>query len=255
MSDQQQYYVDAIAKMDRIFRFIEQKGSIEFMDIIHELDISKSSAHRLVTFLTQLGYLEKAEGGQIQLGIRLFELGYKMGENISIIKVSRPYLEKLSEETGFVVHLGMLNNEDDGIFLDRVDSRVYTFTDTAVGGKMALHCSATAKCLVAWQPPERIARIVSKIDYTQFTPNTITSADKYLEELALTRQRGYSIDETEHEQFIKAIGAPIFNWAGKVVGAVSVGAFKTEFDGIDFDFLLSCIKKASEDIGKVIGPK
>ena len=249
------YFVDAIDKMDRIFRFIEERNAIDFMDLIHELGFSKSSAHRLVTFLIQLGYLEKNENGQIQLGIRLFELGYKMGENISMIKVARPYLEKLSQETGFVVHLGMMNQEDEGIFLDRIDSRAYTFTDTAIGGKMALYCSAAGKCLVAWEEPERIDRIISRIQFRAYTPNTITTEEEFRKELAKVRAAGYCIDDTEHEQYIKAIGVPIFNWSGKVAGALSLGAFKTEFDNMDFDYLLSCIKSAAEAIGKVIGPK
>ena len=255
MPAQPEYYVDAIAKMDRIFRYIEKKGSIEFMEIVNVLEISKSSAHRLVSYLTELGYLEKSGGGQIELGIRLFELGYKMGGNISIIKASRPYLEKLSEETGFVVHLGMLNSDNDGIFLDRIDSRSYTFTDTAIGGKMALHCSAAGKALLAWLPVERIEEIVSALEYTVFTPQTIATAENFTKELALTRSRGYALDNMEHEQFIKAIGAPIFNWEGKVAGAVSIGAFQTEYDNMDFDHLLRCTKTATENIGKVIGTK
>lgn len=255
MTDKSGYYVDSIHKMDRIFRYLEVKKSADFMSIVKDLEISKSSAFRLISYLLDLGYLEKSETNKIRLGIRLFSLGYTMGENISIIQVAHPHLEKLSVETGFAVHLGMLNQDNDGIFLDRVDSRAYTFTDTVVGGKMALHCSAAGKCLVAWEPADRIEEIIAQTQFTRFTDKTIMSADDFRKELNIVRKNGYSIDDTEHESIIKAIGAPIFNWDGKVVAAVSIGAFKTEFENVNFDHLIECIKATTAEIGKAIGPK
>lgn len=253
MGSQIVYYVDAIAKMDKIFRYLEDNDSIEFMSIVNDLDISKSSAHRLVSFLVELGYLEKAENNRIRLGIRLFKLGYKMGESISLNKVARPHLEKLSKETGFVVHLCMTNQDGEGIFLDRIDSRAYTFTDTAIGGKVAFHCSAAGKCLAAWAEPEHYHRIVSSLDFKAYTKNTITNIQDFNLEMEKIRRVGYSTDLSERENFIKAIGMPIFDWSGKLVGAISLGAFNSEFDAMDFNHMLSCVQTAVNEIEKGIG--
>lgn len=253
MGSQTIYYVDAIAKMDKIFRYLETNDAIEFMSIVNDLGISKSSAHRLVSFLVELGYLERDENNRIRLGIRLFKLGYKMGENITLIKAARPHLEKLSKETGFVVHLCMTNQDGEGVFLDRIDSRAYTFTDTAIGGKVAFHCSAAGKCLAAWAEPEHYKRIVSSLDFKAYTKNTITSMQEFNQEMEKVRRLGYSTDLSEHENFIKAIGMPIFDWSGKLVGAISLGAFNSEFDAMDFDHMLNCVQSAVKDIENVIG--
>jgi IclR family acetate operon transcriptional repressor len=41
-------------------------------------------------------------------------------------------------------------------------------------------------------------------------------------ELARVRERGYSIDDGENEEGIRCVGAPIFDYRGQVVAALSI---------------------------------
>ncbi len=54
------------------------------------------------------------------------------------------------------------------------------------------------------------------------TLHTITSADLLERELDAVRVRGYSIDDEENQTGARCIGAPVFDYSGECVGAISV---------------------------------
>ena len=55
-------------------------------------------------------------------------------------------------------------------------------------------------------------------------PTTITDPAELENELDLTRQGGYAIDNGEHQPGLRCIGAPIRNQAGAVFAGISVSA-------------------------------
>ena len=64
---------------------------------------------------------------------------------------------------------------------------------------------------------------------TAFTPNTIRTARELEEELGRIRDRGYSTDNMEHEEGIRCVACPVFNYEGKAVAAVSVSGAAFRF--------------------------
>ncbi|MGI8836063.1 MAG: IclR family transcriptional regulator domain-containing protein [Pyrinomonadaceae bacterium] len=54
------------------------------------------------------------------------------------------------------------------------------------------------------------------------TPKTITTVPRLMAELTRTRERGYAIDDEEHEARVRCIAAPIFAASGEVVAAIGV---------------------------------
>jgi DNA-binding IclR family transcriptional regulator len=54
------------------------------------------------------------------------------------------------------------------------------------------------------------------------TPNTITSREDFLAELARVREQGWAHDREENENSINCIGAPVRDASGRAVAAVSV---------------------------------
>ena len=63
--------------------------------------------------------------------------------------------------------------------------------------------------------------MLKECDLSPRTARTITSLEAFVEELEKTRDRGYALDDEEHELGGRCIGAPIFDHLGKPVAAVS----------------------------------
>jgi len=85
-------------------------GPIRAADLARKLGMSKTTAHRLVQALKSRGYLSVTNDG-FGLGPKLLELGVMATEQIDFVRVARPFMEKLSDETGFCVFVG--KREDD----------------------------------------------------------------------------------------------------------------------------------------------
>ena len=62
-----------------------------------------------------------------------------------------------------------------------------------------------------------------------FTENSITDKEKFIDELVRTKQRGYAIDDMEHEFGIKCIAMPVFDRTKNVYAAISISGLAQHF--------------------------
>jgi DNA-binding IclR family transcriptional regulator len=107
-----------------------------------------------------------------------------------------------------------------------------------IGRRAPLHCTAVAKVLVAAMPPDRRDAVAQSITYEKMTPNTITTPRAYLAELARVAERGYAVDDEEHEEHIHCVAAPIRDARGEVVAAMSLSVPQLV---LDLDGLLALV--------------
>jgi DNA-binding IclR family transcriptional regulator len=95
--------------------------------------------------------------------------------------------------------------------------------------------------------------VAASIDYVKLTGNTITRPEVYLIELARVAERGFAIDNAEHEDFIHCIAAPIRGTRGEVLAAMSLSVPQVilDLDGLLelVPDLLSAAEKASAECG------
>lgn len=74
-----------------------------------------------------------------------------------------------------------------------------------------------------------VAEYLQRQELKGYTENSITDRDTLKEELARTRQRGYAVDDMEHEFGIKCIAMPVLDRSRNVYAAVSISGLATHF--------------------------
>lgn len=190
-------------------------------ELAEELGVHKTTVLRLLRTLREEHFVHRDSGHRFHLGSRLFALAGAALEEREIRAVAAPHLTRLNEATGQTVHLGV---HEDGvvIYLDKRESRQPVRMYSRVGLPMPLHCTAIAKVLLAGLPPAERRRTAETIEYTPYTDRTITDAGSYLTELAGVAERGWAVDEGEHESFLTCLAAPVRDATGQVIAAVSV---------------------------------
>ncbi|MEW6545853.1 MAG: IclR family transcriptional regulator [Bacillota bacterium] len=196
-------------------------------EIASRLGVWKSTVHRALATLAARGFVAKQPGtDRYFLGVKLFTLGMRWREKVGLVPLVRPAMEKLAAEVGETVHLVVLDPDPGAshtvVVVDRVDSNHMLGITPRVGFGSAAHCSAVGKVLLAYSPPELVRRIVSARGLPRFTPNTITDEQALLAELALTRERGFAIDNEEMEIGLYCVAAPVCDAHGSVVAALSI---------------------------------
>lgn len=214
--------VKTVRNAFRIIAVLAADGSKGVTELCQVLDLPKSSVHNILETLVKEGVLSKTpEASKYVLGVRLIEFGNRAQANLDLTRLAHPYLVGLNSETGETVHLTVLDN-DEVLYVDCVESKMRFRSYSVIGVRAPLHCTAVGKAILAYLPRTRQMDVISDQGLDRFTKNTIIEKEALSEELEKTARRGYAIDNMEHEEFLRCVAAPIFNWKGEVFASISV---------------------------------
>ncbi|PPK70830.1 IclR family transcriptional regulator [Actinokineospora auranticolor] len=207
--------------------------------------VHKTTVLRLLRTLESHRFVQRDDARHYRLGTALFDLANRALDDRDVRKAAEPALRELNELTGHTVHLASYEGGE-VVYIDKYESRHHVRMYSRVGKRAALHCTAVAKVLVASFPPARRAEVAEGITYTPMTANTITSAEEYLAELERVEARGYALDNSEHEDFIHCVAAPVRGQRGEVLAAVSVSVPKILLDLEGLMALIPDLKLAAD---------
>jgi DNA-binding IclR family transcriptional regulator len=216
------YTVDAAAKaLDLLTAFSIAEPRLSLAALATRTGIPRPTAFRLLTTLEQAGFVSK-DSGEYRLGIKCFVLGNIVGATLDLGERARPHLDALRNATGETVHLAVLDGWQ-VVYLERLQSpHPIGFMRSRVGAIVPAYCTSLGKTLLAFKPSQIIADWLSSEPLKTMTRQTITQPQRLLKELRGIRERGYALDEQEHEVGVRCIAAPIWNHAQEVVAAISV---------------------------------
>ena len=223
-----------------------------------ELDMPKSSVHRLLQILCRRGYVGQDDTTRsYALGLRIFALHNLPAQHQRLVSVARPHLRRLAARLRQTVNLAVLDPAQLGYW---VHSETPTSFGTKVtsGERAPLHCAGLGKMLLAGLDPERRRSVVDRLVLVQKTPRTITDRRQLDEELERTAARGYAIDDEENTLGIRCVAAPILSAEGLVVAAVSITALapamEPEVMGLYIEEIVCAARELSVQLGYRVQP-
>jgi IclR family KDG regulon transcriptional repressor len=135
---------------------------------------------------------------------------------------ARPHLRTLQVQTGQRVHLAVYRGGDHVVYIDRVDNEDSIGTFVPVGRGGPVHATSLGKAILAFSPRDVVDTYLAESKRKQLTARTIVDASEIRRQLELVRSRGYATEMSESAEDICCIGAPIFDYTGQVVAAVSI---------------------------------
>ena len=218
-----------------------------FSRIVRDSGVPKSSAHRILRELTDIGALRYDESTRTYSGgLLLPRLGSAVMSKYDIRDRARPHLIRLHEATGHTVTLGIQDGER-GVYVDRIEHREFGVRlHSEIGKSFPLHCTGIGKIMLAWSSPqERKLALAGKLE--SYTKNTITNKQDLIRSLELIRERGYAIDDEEITRGFVCIAAPVFGPDGQLAGALSctLPTYMRDEHGIDKEIEL-VVKTAAD---------
>lgn len=212
--------------------------------------VHKSTVLRLLRTLEAHRFVQRDGVRYYRLGTALFDLAYRALEDRDVRRLVEPALRDLNAATGHTVHLASYE-AGEVVYIDKYESRHNVRMYSRIGRRAPLSCTAVAKVLVAALPEAERRAIAASLDYPARTPNSIRGPESYLAELTRVSDRGYAIDNAEHEDFINCIAAPIRGTRGEVLAAMSLSVPKMLLDldgllGLVPDLLAAAAKASAE---------
>ena len=98
---------------------------------------------------------------------------------------------------------------------------------TTVGRRAVAHCTSLGKVLLAARPWPEAQQTVERYGWRPYTPKSIQDPDRLERELTTIRGQGFAIDDEERNLGTACVGAPVRDYTGGVIAALSVSG-KTE---------------------------
>jgi len=185
-----------------------------------ELDINKSTVHRLLDTLVRQGYAQQEEdSGRYGLSVKLWEMGIGVVRGLSLPKVAHPFLEAAAAETGETAMLGVLEGPD-VLIIDKVDSQHPLQIFSPLGTRLPITNSAFGRVLLAFQPESFIEASIAH--FAPRTPFGIQNQIQMREELARIRAQGGSQSRDEWQLGIAGASAAIRDARGHVIGSFCI---------------------------------
>lgn len=222
--------VKSLGKALRVLEcFSVKTPELGVTEIADRLGINKSNAYNIIKTFSDLGYLEKRPSGKYALGIKMLEYSFIVNENLGYPRAIYDILSDVSQQTNEIVYFA-IPHADKALYLYVVHplSLMQSYPYREILGETApLYCTGIGKAMLAFMPENEWYRRIPQ-EREQYTPLTVTDLDGIINSLKQTRLRGYSIDDGEREENIRCVGMPVFNFSGKVLGAISIsGSMKT----------------------------
>jgi len=231
----------------------EGENGVGITQLSKQLNLPKSTIHQILSVFKSTRFVEQnPEDRKYRLGLRIFELGNVVQSQLQLRKIAHPYLYELSRKTNETTYLVVLEGGRI-VYVDCVESTARLRAHPVFGIKVPLHCTSLGKAIMAFLPEEKIDQVIQEEGLERFTENTITNPEVLKRELKEVRKRGYAIDNMEHEEGIRCVGAPIRNHRGEVFAAISVSGPSQRFDPRRIEVMAKLVIEAAEEISKKMG--
>jgi len=245
-----------IQSLDRgikILDILEKKKSSGVTEIAKEIKIDKSSAFRLLDTLKANNLVEQDtinKKFRISGGILRFGNSFLM--KTSAIKITRPYLERLSGFTNESAHLCIFSNGC-VIVIDQVLGTEIIQVTAKIGKEEVIYCTSVGKVILAYQSEKIREKILETIEFIKFTDKTITDKKELNDNLDEIKNQGYAIDDEEMTPGVRCIAAPVKNHIGEVNYCIGISGLAKRMTDENLLHHIKKVKESAEMISKEMG--
>lgn len=218
------YRIQSIERAVAILNaFSAEEPELGVTDLAERLELHKSTVHRFLVNLEAAGLVERnRHTSRYRLGLRIFELGGLVLQQMNLWDEALPFLEGLVRDSGETGHLAVLDGGE-AVYIEKVEARRALRIPSAIGRGYPAHATSLGKILLAHLGEEAREAIIAERGLARCTPGTITDPARLRDELASIRTQGFAVDDEEYEEGLRCIGAPIVSHTGLVVAAIGIG--------------------------------
>jgi DNA-binding IclR family transcriptional regulator len=209
--------------MEVLELFSPSRREIGVIEAAEELGRPKSTVSRWLSGIATAGFLDRdPDSGRYRLSMRLAVLGDLARNSTSLQRLARTELQTLTTTTGETSNLAVLMGAE-AMNIEAVESPKPILHVGWIGRRLPCHVTAAGKSLLAWRDAEEVRRLLPR-RLAKLASRSITDVDEFLHDLARVRERGYSTAWRELEDDLAAVGAPVRDHTGAVVGALAISA-------------------------------
>lgn len=241
-----------VKSMDILNLFLHH-SKLSFNEIVQYSGIPKTSVHRMVLSLEEMGLLAKnEEDSKYSLGLLFLQFGHLVAERLDIRQVALPVMHRLHQEVGEAVNL-IVRDGSEAIYIEKLDTKQPVRLYTAIGRRTPLYAGACSRVILAFLPYMERERYIDETELKQIASGTIVDKGKLRQAIVESRENGYSVSYSELEDYTAALAAPVFNFKGEIVAGISIAGLDVNYREDKLESLAEKVKAAALEVSQKLG--
>ncbi len=241
--------------VERAFQIIEllaeNRRPMRLQDISSSLNLPASTVLRFLKNLLEIGYvIQSSDTLKYSLSLKFCRIGEAVKSQISIRDTARPYLIELSELCGEASCLAIEENME-VVYVDVVegpDKMVQTLQ--RIGKRAPMYCTGVGKLLLLNHDADKY---LSNTALRALTQHTLIETEAIKQELLSCSQQDMAMDDEECEIGARCIAAPIRDFTGRIVAAISVSGPTSRMTKEKIQVIKDTLRVISKKISNALG--
>lgn len=249
------YFVPGLHRGLRVLEILgASETAMSLSDIARAMELSRSSAFRLVYTLRQMDFIREAEqANTYTLGARVLNLGFAYLNQQPVAEIARPILAQLRDDTGVSTHLSVLEG-DDVLYLVSHQARSGYVSNMRTGTRTQAYASAIGWCLLGGIPKPELQDFAARQTWQRFTEHTPMDAADLVARVTKVREAGFVVSRGFREPGGSSVAVPVRDNTGTVVACVNLSGPDSGFDFGRMDsFYVPKTQEAALQISRDLG--
>lgn len=183
-----------------IIEALNQTGEMGVTEIAQETGIVKSSVHKHLSTLLELGYVSK-EGTRYSLSMRWLGAGRRVRERRPVFQAAKDEVESLARRTGEAVSL-VVEEAGDAVYILQSSEREPALSPVEEGERIPAPISVGGKALLSYRPTEEVRALLETLD-----TDDDTDTEKLLSELRTLRDQRLVVGRSNPQERVFSAGS------------------------------------------------
>lgn len=209
------YSIQSVVEAIELLDALAQEDTNPTISVLaSKVGLSRNKVFRLMSTLEEKGLVEQnTETKTFHLGLQALEMAQHILKSDNLIRLAHPVMVNLAHKLNEAVYITVMSN-DEVLFLDMVDSFQQVKAVDLVGRRFPFFTNAAGK----------VIKSVSSIDIFGRASKRrgIPDPEQLEKELDEIRRKGVAVDFNGLGEGICAVAVVIRDYAGKVVGALTM---------------------------------
>lgn len=187
-----------------------------------KVDLPKQTLHRILSTLTQAGFLQKdIDTVSYSAGPRLRKMSLDILSSGPSRDVRMTILKSLARDLEETCNLA-IPSEEGMVYLERVETHWPLRIQLRIGSTVPFFCTASGKLYLSTLSPSKLKRMINAAHLEANTVNTKTDPARLIAEIKKIRSKGYAEDNQEFIHGMVAVAVPILNSEGQMMSSLAV---------------------------------
>lgn len=196
------------------------------------LGIYKSNVHNLMTTLEAAGYVYKNPiNSKYGLTNKMLEFSYVVTSQLTYQDVVYHVMKRITDEIGEMLYFGVPHGPY-VLYMFNAYPKLYDHNypiRSIMGEKAPMYCTSLGKAMLSTMDESEIRERLN-LEKESFTIHTLIDDEAIIADVKKTRERGYAIDDIEHENNVRCVGVAITDRTQKLIGGLSISGAARNFD-------------------------